>query len=128
MWLAGDGDDARSGLSRSGDLVRERHLLSRHSGADGTAQVFARLQADELRGLGEAVEERGHFGAPARARAVVILPADDQFQLILPMSNFAPASATPGIPPTERSSTSATERFDAARRCSSAGWRMARAR
>ena len=46
MWLAGDGDDARSGLSGSGDLVRERHALSSDGGA---AEVIARLQADELR-------------------------------------------------------------------------------
>src|SRR5512133_312095 len=62
MWLGGDGEDARLGLSGGDEFVRERHGLSGYSGAVGTAEVIARLHADELRNL----EGRGR--APARSR------------------------------------------------------------
>src|SRR5690242_8843380 len=47
------------------------------AGVSGGEQVASRLDADELGGLAEGVEEGGDLRAAARAGAVVVLASDD---------------------------------------------------
>jgi hypothetical protein len=66
-------------------------------GAHGLEEVRLGLDAAELRGLDEAIEERGDFGATLGPGPVVILSSYDRSSVIPPISHFVRGSATRGI-------------------------------
>ncbi len=84
-----------STLARDAGALRGAECRGQRDGAGGGdragrgfGEVRAGLEADELRRLDQAVEERGDPGAPLGARAVVIPAADGKSRVILPMSGF----------------------------------------
>lgn len=61
-------------------------------------QVGPGINADQLGRLAERVEEGGHLGSAQGPGPVMILPADDNVRLILPVSVTRAKSTTPGTP------------------------------
>jgi len=58
--------------------VREQDGVSRDRRDGGLQEVLAGLDADELGGFDQPIEQRGDFGPALGARAVMILAAKDQ--------------------------------------------------
>jgi hypothetical protein len=69
---------------------------------DGAPQIVVRIDVGELRRVDQAVQNGRDLGAALGARAVMILTAENEPQLILPISRFAPAFTTHGILPRGR--------------------------
>jgi hypothetical protein len=65
---------------RGGEEIVRQHDGTglRDRRVERSEQIRVGINADQLGGLAERVEERGDLGAPYRPRAIVILAADDR--------------------------------------------------
>jgi hypothetical protein len=91
------------------------------------AQVVEGIDAVQLAGGEQRVDDARTFSPALGSGEEPILSTDRQSRFILPVSRIAPASTTRGIRRSGATSTSCTKNLAAARRCTSACGRTARA-
>jgi hypothetical protein len=78
----------------------ERHSAERGKRRVGGAQqVRMGVDANELCGLHQRVEQRGDPAAPERLRAVMVLPADTRPRKVLSVPLLSPCGSTWGFVP-----------------------------
>ena len=107
--------------------MRQWDAAPAERGAGGMVEVGGGFHVGALRALDQRIQNRCGLGPALRARSEVVDAPDDEPQLILPISRFAPASTIDGIPRTTRRPMFSTKSSAAVKRCMSACALMTRA-